>query len=125
MTTPEISLRLTEATVQEILLELIRRHRHNNFDGRRVSRDLIAHREWWQAVIIDRMDLIKLRDLSHNMWNADTLYILATSARNAWRLAELAEDWEADTVEVFEETATDRELGGGIEEQRLVMVWWD
>jgi hypothetical protein len=106
-------------------LELISRHRHNNFDGRRISRDLLSNREWWQAVLVDRMDLIKLRDLSDNLWNADTLYILATNTRNAWRLAELAEEWEADTVEVFEQTATNRELGGSIEAQRLVMVWWD
>ena len=70
-------------------------------------------------------DLIKLRDLADNTWNVDTLYILATDTRNAWRLAEVAEDWEADTVEVFEQEATERELGGGIEQQRLVVMWWD
>ena len=118
-------LDLTQATIQDIQLELIRRHRHNLFDGRRIVADLLAHRDWWEGVLLDRMDLIKLRDLSDNRWNADTLYILATDPRNAWRLAELAEDWHADTVEVFEQEATNRELGGGIEDQRLVMIWWD
>ncbi len=122
----EDSLDLRKATIQDIQLELIQRHRYNNFDGRRVVADLLAYRDWWEAVLMDRMDdLIKLRDVSDNFWNVDTLYILATNARNAWRLAELAEDWQADTVEVFEEEATERELGGGIEEQRLVVVWWD
>jgi hypothetical protein len=122
----EDSSDLRKATIQDIQLELIRRHRFNNFDGRRVIADLLAYRDWWEAVLMDRMDdLIKLRDLSDNFWNVDTLYILATNARNAWRLAELAEDWQADTVEVFEAEATERELGGGIEEQRLVAVWWD
>jgi hypothetical protein len=117
---------LTQATIQDIQLELIRRHRRNNFNGRRVAADLLAHREWWEAALIDRMDdLIKLRDLADNTWNVDTLFILATDTRNAWRLAELAEDWEADTVEVFEQEATKRELGGGIEQQRLVVMWWD
>jgi hypothetical protein len=117
---------LTQATIQDIQLELIRRHRHNSFDGRRVAADLLAHREWWEAALIDRMDdLIKLRDLADNTWNVDTLFILATDTRNAWRLAELAEDWEADTVEVFEQEATKRELGGGIEQQRLIIMWWD
>jgi hypothetical protein len=118
-------LDLSQATIQDIQLELIRRHRHNLFDGRKVAADLLTHREWWTAVLVDRMDLIKLRDLADNLWNADTLYILATNPRSAWRLAELAEEWQADTVEVFEQEATQRELGGGTDDQRLVMIWWD
>ncbi|GAB4424735.1 MAG: hypothetical protein Fur0044_22790 [Anaerolineae bacterium] len=117
---------LTQATAQEIQLELIRRQQFNNFDGKRVAADLLTHRDWWQAVLMDRGDLIKLRDLDHNIWHVDTLYILATDARNAYRLAELAEDWQADTVEVYEREATNRQLGDSfIEEQRLVEMWWD
>ena len=126
MTTTEESPRLTEATVQEIQLELIRRHQHNYFDGEEVAADLMAHREWWEAVLMDASaGLVKLRDLADNFWNVDTLYILATNERSARRLAELGERWLADTVSVYDEEETNWELGGGIEEQRLVTMWWD
>ena len=126
MTTTEESSRLTEATVQEIQLELIRRHQHNYFDGEEVAADLMAHREWWEAVLMDASaGLVKLRDLADNFWNVDTLYILATNERSARRLAELGERWLADSVAVYDEEETNWELGGGIEQQRLVTMWWD
>jgi hypothetical protein len=126
MTTTEESPRLTEATVQEIQLELIRRHQHNYFEGEDVAEDLMAHREWWEAVLMDTSArLIKLRDLEKNLWNVDTLYILATNEHSARRLAKLGERWSADSVTVYDEEETNWELGGGIEEQRLVTVWWD
>ena len=120
------SPRLTEATVQEIQLELIRRHQHNYFDGEEVAEDLMAHREWWEAVLRDTSaGLVKLRDLGDNFWNVDTLYILATNEPNARRLAKLGERWSADSVSVYDEGETEWELGGGIEQQRLVTMWWD
>jgi hypothetical protein len=126
MTTTEESPRLTEATVQEIQLELIRRHQHNYFDGEEVAEDLTAHREWWEAVLMDTSaGLVKLRDLGDNFWNVDTLYILATNEPNARRLEKLGERWSADSVTVYDEEETEWELGGGIEEQRLVTMWWD
>lgn len=126
MTTREESPRLTEATVQEIQLELIRRHQHNYFDGEEVAEDLTAHREWWEAVLMDTSaGLVKLRDLGDNFWNVDTLCILATNEPNARRLEKLGERWSADSVTVYEEEETEWELGGGIEEQRLVTMWWD
>src|SRR5207253_387024 len=93
---------LTEASVQEIQLELIRRTRFNAFDGERVVAALERHRDLWEAVLMDRScfsdpgrlplaGLIKLRDLSHNYWNVDTLYILCPDAARARRLGELAE----------------------------------
>src|SRR5437879_4025000 len=97
---------LTEATVQEIQLELIRRTQYNAFDGERVVAALTAHRDLWEAVLMDRfgfsnpgrlpsMGLIKLRDLSGNFWNVDTLYVLCPDAASARQLAEIAEteDW--------------------------------
>lgn len=48
------SVPITEATVQELHLELIRRGSFNAFDGKRVVESLLAHRELWEAVVIDR-----------------------------------------------------------------------
>ncbi|MEK7327686.1 MAG: hypothetical protein AAB217_20770, partial [Chloroflexota bacterium] len=71
---------LAEATAQEIQLELIRRTEHNAFDGEQVFEDLLAHRDWWEAVLLDRKhDSVKLRDLPDNLWNTDTLFVLATN----------------------------------------------
>jgi len=124
---------LTTATVQEIQLELIRRHQYNYFDGEDVAADLMAHREWWEAVLMDThglggsgpAHLFKLRDLAGNFWNVDTLYILAVNESSARRLARFADRWEADEVCVYEAEETNRSLGGGVEQQRLVTMWWD
>ena len=86
----------------------------------------MAHRDWWEAVLMDTSaGLVKLRDLGDNFWNVDTLYILATDEPNARRLAKLGERWSADSAIVYDEEETEWELGGGIEEQRLVTMWWD
>ncbi len=127
---------LIEASVQDIQLELIRRHEYNLFHGERVAADLLPHREWWEAVLMDTYGLasmhgipgaglIKLRDLKHNFWNVDTLYILAPDEESARRLAALGEVWLADSVVVYNEEDTDRALGGGGMGQRLVVMWWD
>ena len=120
---------LTNATVQEIQLELIRRTQHNSFDGEQVHRDLLERRDLWEAVLLDRPDptsLIKLRDLSGNYWNTDTLFILAVDEAGAYRLKELGEQWLADSVETYGAEATGRELGTSDPgPRRLVQMWWD
>jgi hypothetical protein len=81
------SISLRDATVQDIQLELIRRTRFNDFDGEKVCASLLRHRDLWRAALLDRPGvpnyaeptillaggLIKLRDLSDDIWNADTL----------------------------------------------------
>ncbi|MEK7277804.1 MAG: hypothetical protein AAB427_10680 [Chloroflexota bacterium] len=128
MTQPD-SPHLTAATVQEIQLELIRRTQHNSFDGEQVHKDLLAHRDWWEAVLLDGpspLNLIKLRDLSGNYWNTDTLFILAVGEADANRLKELGEQWLADSVETYGAEATGRELGTSDPgDRRLVQMWWD
>jgi len=137
MDTRKESPHLTEATVQEIQLELIRRHEHNNFYGEEVAADLMAHQEWWDAVLMDVLGLasqygipgaglIKLRDLPYNLWNVDTLYVLATDEDSARRLAELGDQWLADSAIVHDEEDTGRALGtSGVRGRRLVTMWWD
>src|SRR4051794_12587445 len=103
------TIRLRDASVQEIQLELIRRTRFNALDGERVYASLLKHRSLWRAVLLDRQGvanyatpshlltagLIKLRDLPDNLWNADTLFILTPSREAAERLKMVidAEDW--------------------------------
>src|SRR5438105_8918853 len=92
---------LRDASVQEIQLELLRRARFNALDGERVCASLRRHRSLWSAALLDRLGvpnyaapggpltsgLIKLRDLHHDLWNADTLFVLTPTRRAAAQLA--------------------------------------
>ena len=77
---PDPGSSLETATVQQIQMELIRRHQFNLFNGQQIAEDLLAHPELWEAALFDRpslrdekgllqQDLIKLRDLNMNVWN--------------------------------------------------------
>ena len=128
--------RLTEATVQEIQFELIRRSQFNAFYGERVVSALLTHQDLWEAVIMDSFcfsnpgklpsgGLIKLRDLPHNHWNVDTLYILTPDTNSAHRLAQIAEEW-AGMVRVFDDPENvQHALGGTPGKRAVVSVWWD
>ncbi len=116
---------LEDATLQELQLEIIRRSMHNDFDGKKVYDYLTEHTELWTAVLLDRNDLIKLRDLSKNFWNADMLTILTPDASSAYRLAEVAQEEWIGMATVYDEDAADRELGGAEEGQAVVSIWWD
>ena len=130
---------LRDASVQDIQLELIRRHRYNEFDGQRVYDFLMKHRELWRGVIMDRLGfvakeesganwgLIKLRDLPRNIWNVDTLIVMTDSIEVAHRLARLIDEadlgGEKAVVEPPEKTCA--ALGVYPCDAGLVSVWWD
>ncbi len=135
---PMFTKPLAEATPQEIQLELLRRARWNELDGERIVASLLAHRDLWQAVLLDRLGfsrparlpasgLIKLRDLPLGYWNADTLYILAPDAASAHEIAKLAEDEEwCGMVQVHTDQNTiDDALGTGRSTEAVVSIWWD
>jgi hypothetical protein len=131
---------LADATVQEIQLELIRRRRFNQFDGQKAHDFLMKHRDLWTGVIMDRLGyvsqkpdvathwgLIKLRDLSGNRWNVDTLIVMTETREDAHQLAKLIKesDLQADTVEVENEEDTGFALGECPTSLGIVSAWWD
>jgi hypothetical protein len=135
------SLRLRDASVQEIQLELLRRTRFNDMNGERICATLQKHRHLWLAVLLDRQGvpnyaepgplltsgLIKLRDLPQNIWNADTLFILTKTHDQAQEFARIAEeeDWSGE-VHVYEDQRDiDTATGTGRRGYGLVSVWWD
>jgi hypothetical protein len=126
---PGMPVHLADATVQQMQLELIRRRRFNRFDGGRILNDLLDQRRLWEAVMLDApepLSMIKLRDMSANLWNTDTLFILAVDEESAQRLAGNAEAWLADTVDVLDARETQAELGmSDSGARRLVTMWWD
>lgn len=132
---------LREASVQDIQLELVRRTTFNALDGERVSASLMAYRDLWQAVLLDRpgvpdfthpgrlltAGLIKLRDLPDGVWNADTLFVLTPTREAADRLKAVAEteDWGGEVTVYGDIEETDRALGTGRQKYGLLSVWWD
>jgi hypothetical protein len=132
---------LRGATVQEIQLELLRRTSFNALDGERVCASLFRHRQLWLACLLDRpgvpnyaepthqltAGLIKLRDLSDNIWNADTLFVLTRSRIQARELARIIEeeDWGGEVQVHEDQEEIDRALGTGRQEYGILSVWWD
>lgn len=133
---------LGDASIQDIQLELIRRRRFNEFDGSKVVDSLLHHRDLWRGAYMDRWgvphpdqsdwlpcsSLIHLRDLPHNHWNVDTLFVLTASIVEARKLYDLAseEDWRADELIVQD---NEREIALAIGrfpcECGLLTAWWD
>jgi hypothetical protein len=128
---------LEKASLQEIQLELLRRTQHNDLKGERVVAALLAHKDLWEAVMVDRFcisrpgklpaaGLIKLRDLPDEIWNADTLYVLCPNVSAAKELAHIFEpdEWGA-LVRVHNHEDADYAMGGSEPEQVVVSAWWD
>jgi hypothetical protein len=132
---------LRDASVQDIQLELIRRSSFNAFYGERIYQSLLKHRALWTAALLDRpglpnyqnpvqlliAGLVTLRDLPHNLWNADTLFVLTVSPAAASELAAIAESegWGGE-VQVHEDREeTDAALGSWRTTYGLFSVWWD
>jgi hypothetical protein len=129
---------LSEASIQDIQLELIRRRQFNAFDGQRVADCLMQHRDLWEAVMMDRvaishpgslptLGLMKLRDLPKDQWNVDTLYILTRSREDADRIAEIShlQQWGGMVDVHIQPEAVDSALGGAEPGQSVVAIWWD
>jgi hypothetical protein len=135
------ALRLRDATVQEIQLELLRRTTMNALEGESVLSSLLQHRDLWLAVLLARpglpdyseprhlrtAGLIKLRDRDKNFWNADTLFILTQTRAQANQLARIIkkEVWGGEVWVAKDREEIDRALGVGRLEYGLVTVWWD
>jgi hypothetical protein len=101
--------------------------RFNNCDGPRIVEDLLAHRDLWEGALMDtHANMVHLRDLPDNIWNVSRLYVVTKDRASAERMARLAEEWQADTVDILYESAADNLLGGSIEDEHcIVEVWWD
>ena len=128
--------------IQKLNLELIRLSSFNEFDGERVVKDLENNRELWKGVVMDRADycfhdraesdmrinLIKLRDIDSNIWNVDTLFIIAEDGRED-ELELLASTWGAEEVDWIYKKDGERMLGHynphDKKDKLILRVWWD
>lgn len=135
---------LSQASVQEIQLELIRQRKFNRFEGPKIVASLTKHRKLWRAVLMDRLgftidtgdkadaglsagSLSKLRGLCMNRWGVDDLYILCDSEADANEWLKIAEydEWLADNLMVHGSEEASRALGEHPASGHLVSFWWD
>ena len=139
---PDPGVQLLDASIQQIQLELIRRRRFNEFDGRKVADSLLRNRDLWLAAYMDRFgvfheehpewfpafSLIKLRDLVRDQWNVDSLVVLTENVDRARQLAEIAktDDWRANEL-VVQENREEIELALGMApcDFGVLSAWWD
>jgi hypothetical protein len=111
--------------VQQLQFELMRIATFNQFDGNRVVNDLETFVDLWKSVIMDRPDLIKLRDVEHGGWNVDTVYIIPSGV-NDKLLESLAWKWKASSVEWINGGGFSGEETLGISGRIMILkVWWD
>jgi len=132
---------LRDATIQDIQLELIRRRRFNEFDGKVVVESLLRHRDLWIAAFMTRIgfanedhadcfpleSLICLRDVADNEWNVDTSIVLSEDIEHARLIAAVAgrEAWQADEVLIQDdEQGCSMSLGFGSYPYGAVSCWW-
>jgi hypothetical protein len=124
---------LSKASVQELNFELMKRASFNGFDGVKVVKSLIKHRELWESVVMDgecivfpRLESrqsvhdiywIKLRDMSDNLWNVDTLFIIPNEGCKD-ELFKIARRWYADEIDYV-----DVNMGG--RKCTVLRLWWD
>lgn len=116
-------------TVQELQFELMKIATFNSFDGEYVVQQLQDNPELWEGVVMDRPDMIKLRDIKDNYWNVDTLYIIPKKGKET-DLMTLASQWHADDVEWVGGEEACSMLGSYSPEGRsnphaILRLWWD
>lgn len=131
--------RLSDATVQELQLELFRRSKASDYHVEQFIAILLDNRRLWLGAVIDRLginkaghqlepfSMIKLRDIDQNYWNADTLFLLCPSRSAADELITLLPMDEfacMPNVEGDEEVVDDA-LGGGDCGAVILKFWWD
>lgn len=142
---------------QDLQLQLLELARFNNLDGPRVASDLRSNLDLWRSAmlvrltepvfqklenpvtrttppvpLVNRVDLICLRDLPDNFINLDTLFIM-TEPGMASRLELTAGTWCPDALQWFTVQEARRALGAsrfdftdyGPSDPFLLRLWWD
>ena len=111
--------------VQKLQLELMRHASFNSFDGDNVADDLEANSELWRGAVMTRVgDLIYLRDIEHDCWNVDTLYILPAEGQDDELEKFALRHWSADSVEWIDEERAHMLLGA-YPSGKILEIWWD
>ncbi len=116
------------SNTQNLILYLIEYASFNDFDGRIVTNDLRQHEHLWDAVTMQRdyAPLITLRDLPHDDFNVDCLYII-TDEKRYHELQNIGLTWSPDDIDVIKGNEAKKLIGGcnPVLHPVLLRFWWD
>ena len=87
--------------VQRIIFKLMELSSFNEFDGKKVVKDLIKNSGKWIGAIWGRftyMTMLPLRDISKGYYNADTLYLSVPKKYVSFFEEKAIREWKASEV---------------------------
>ena len=90
--------------VQKVVFRLMELSSFNEFDGKKVVKDLKENSEKWIGAIWGRftyMTMLPLRDIPKGIYNADTLYLSVPKKYVVYFKEKAKKDWKADEVGYF------------------------
>jgi hypothetical protein len=128
---------------QRLLLLLMEYASFNEFHGTSVVRDLVQHRDLWEACLMTNFinglkpdfPLINLRDLhpsvekrlGYPIYNVNTLYVLTRRKDALIKMAGL-NHWKCGSSYIMSKENSDHIMGGMATKEknlRIVRFWWD
>lgn len=148
MTTKPKQRRITK--VQRMLLDLMKLSSFNEFNGPKVVESLLAHRDLWIAVMMDReayraqsayqeqreklkkgedaglpispIDTIRLRDLCEGYWNVDAVFIIPEPGKEDSLELLVRREWNADEIDWYDPLDAGVILHGGISANKPIVT---
>lgn len=103
--------------IQFELLKLCPKFKDNYLN---IIQSLIDNESYWDTMIVDNPLMVKLRDLSEGIWNADTIYIM-THHREI--MEAVIEGWNPSAWEWVSDV--DDFLGGADVDCHVIKIWFD
>jgi hypothetical protein len=113
--------------IQKYLLNLIKETSFNNFDGKKIYKDLIKYSYLWKGVVFGRFfnyELIILRDLPEGIYNADTIFISIPS-KNLDKFKKIVEKWDPSTINIISLPPSQSKKINKKERFNLFKMWGD
>lgn len=115
--------------IQTLIAELIKESSFNNFDGQECVDALLECKEMWKAFMWGRFEhneLITLRDIDTNSFNADTLYLLVVPGKEEQLENFIRLNLDPDELEWEPKDKAGKLLGSWPQTERsLLRCWWD
>lgn len=106
----------------------------NDFDGNKIVKLLIKRADLWRGFVWGRdggwSNLITLRDIEDNIYNADTLHILPKEGKEDELKSFVTETFNADEIDYIGSKQACDLLGSWSKEletnqKSILRVWWD
>jgi len=119
--------------MQELMFQIMELSSFNEFNGERVVNDLRKNKSIWKGALFGRFggysELVILRDIGEDYYNADTLMILPVDGKED-ELEKLASGWSADEVGWIGGEEACSMLGSYSpnlrkNQKQVLRVWWD